>query len=142
MMIERACRGYEMVIKNSHEEVSRAIYEFINFCNEQSIALSTIYKLRLAMEEILVNAINYSFLDKNLHDIHIKITYDAERVCIEFLDDGIEFNPLTAPEPKDIPLDERIPGGIGIYLVKTMMDTFEYKRSNEKNILTISKKTT
>ena len=94
------------------------------------------------MEEILVNTISYSFQDGNSHDIQIKINSYVDKVVLEFLDDGVEFNPLTVPEPKDIPLEDRKPGGIGIYLVKTVMDTFEYKRTNGKNILTISKKLT
>ena len=134
--------NYEIILKNSPEDVSNAIYSFLAFCNEQKISLALIYKLRLAMEEILVNTINYSFQDQKEHDILVKINCGEVNVVVEFVDDGIEFNPLNAPEPQDIPLEERIPGGVGIYLVKTMMDTFEYQRINGKNILTISKKIT
>ncbi len=141
-MKEEAIGGFEIIVKNSSEEISKAIYQFIKFCNMQNLSLSVIYKLRLAMEEILVNTISYSFQDGNLHDIQIKINSYVDKVVLEFLDDGVEFNPLTVPEPKDIPLEDRKPGGIGIYLVKTVMDTFEYKRTNGKNILTISKKLT
>lgn len=141
-MITDSKSNYEIVIKNSPEEVSQAIHRFLKFCNEQNLPLAIIYKLRLAMEELLVNVVNYSFRDQNQHDIFIKINSYVDKVDMEFIDDGIEFNPLTAPEPEDIPLEKRIPGGVGIYLVKTMMDTFEYKRINGKNVLTISKKIT
>lgn len=139
-MKEKAIDGYEIILTNSTEEISKVIYQFIAFCNKQNLSLSVIYKLRLAMEEILVNTISYSFVDDNLHNIQIKINHYVDKVVLEFLDDGVEFDPLSVPEPKDIPLEERKPGGIGIYLVKTLMDTFKYKRINGRNILTISKK--
>ncbi len=134
--------NFEIKLKNSPEDVSNAIYRFLEFCNGHEFSLALIYKLRLAMEEILVNTINYSFQDQNEHDIFVRINCMGDNVVVEFEDDGIEFNPLNVPEPQDLPLEERIPGGVGIYLVKTMMDTFEYERKNGKNILTISKKTT
>jgi len=135
-------KSYEIVIKNSPEEVSNAIYQFISFCNEEKISLASIYKLRLAMEEILVNIINYSFQDKNQHEILIRINSSADNLTMEFIDDGIAFDPLTVPDPQDIPLEQRKPGGVGIYLVKTMMDVFKYKRIDGNNILTVSKKIT
>ncbi|MDP3684850.1 MAG: ATP-binding protein [Ignavibacteria bacterium] len=135
-------KSYEIVIKNSPEEVSNAIYQFISFCNEEKISLASIYKLRLAMEEILVNIINYSFRDKNQHEISIRINSSSDEVSMEFIDDGIAFDPLTVPDPQDIPLEQRKPGGVGIYLVKTMMDVFKYKRIDGNNILTVSKKIT
>jgi len=135
-------KSYEIVIKNSPEEVSNAIYQFISFCNEEKISLASIYKLRLAMEEILVNIINYSFQDKNQHKILIRINSSADNLTMEFIDDGIAFDPLTVPDPQDIPLEQRKPGGVGIYLVKTMMDVFKYKRIDGNNILTVSKNIT
>jgi len=141
-MPDKVISSFEIMIKNSPEEVSSAIHKFITFCNEQKISLAVIYKLRLAMEEILVNTINYSFTDKNQHDICIKMFLQSKKVEMEFIDDGIEFNPLNAPEPQSMPLEQMEPGGVGIYLVKTMMDTFEYKRIMGKNILTISKNIT
>lgn len=141
-MTNDPAKSYEIVIKNSPEEVSNAIYQFISFCNEEKISLASIYKLRLAMEEILVNIINYSFQDKNQHEILIRINSSADNLTMEFIDDGIAFDPLTVPDPQDIPLEQRKPGGVGIYLVKTMMDVFKYKRIDGNNILTVSKKIT
>ena len=141
-MSGEAPREHIIMLRNTPEEVSRAIHQFLSFCNEQNLALAIIYKLRLAMEEILVNTVSYSFQNKEPHDIHIKVNYYFDRVVVQFTDDGKEFNPLTIPDPQDIPLEERKPGGVGIYLVKTMMDTFEYQRHNGKNILTILKKIT
>ncbi|MCK9425631.1 MAG: ATP-binding protein [Ignavibacteriaceae bacterium] len=138
-MNEQATGGFEIIVKNSPEEISQVIHQFITFCNLQNLSLSVLYKLRLAMEEILVNTISYSFPDEKPHEIQIKINSYVDKIVVEFLDDGVEFNPLTVPEPKDIPLAERKPGGMGIYLVKTLMDTFEYKRTDGNNILTISK---
>ena len=63
----------------------------------------------------------------------------AETVSVSFIDNGKPFNPLTDSEAPDIGagLDERKIGGLGIHIVKEMMDSVEYARNDNKNIFTI-----
>ena len=66
---------------------------------------------------------------------------NPERLCIEFSDQGVPFNPLEKPDP-DITLsaEERNIGGLGIFLTKKFMDKVEYRFENGSNILYIEKK--
>ena len=62
-------------------------------------------------------------------------------VSAEVEDDGRPFDPLAVPEPDiEKSIDERKVGGLGIYLVRTLMDSLEYERRSDKNLLIMKKK--
>lgn len=96
-------------------------------------------QVRLASEEALVNVINYAYQEKH-GDIEISCTSDDKRLLLEIVDWGIPFNPLSLPEP-DItsPMEERKIGGLGIFLVRSIMDKVDYRRDEDKNVLTLIK---
>ena len=127
-------------ILNRTSELDR-VYTFIEeFASRYSIIERVRYKLHLAIDEILANIISYAYTDEESHYIIIRLWIEDEAVRIEFVDDGVAYNPLLQPEPKiDVPLEERQVGGLGIYLVRKLMDAVEYRRDIEKNHLIISK---
>jgi len=91
------------------------------------------------MDEILTNIISYGYKDNREHyiDIYVHIENNIIKIVIE--DDAIAFNPLLAPPPDlTIPLEERPIGGLGIYLVKTSVNTIDYARENGRNILSMT----
>ncbi len=96
-------------------------------------------QVRLASEEALVNVINYAYPDKR-GNIEIACVKDEKRLLLEIIDWGIPFNPLLLPEP-DIksPMEKRKIGGLGIYLVRSIMDIVDYRRDENRNILTLIK---
>ena len=97
-------------------------------------------KIVIAVEEIFVNIAHYAYNHEiGTVDIRIKI---EDEVTIEFEDSGVPYNPLEVIEP-DISKEahERELGGLGVYMVKQIMDKIEYKYNDGKNILTMSKKT-
>jgi len=99
------------------------------------------FNMNLALEEILTNVISYGYEDKKEHEILLRFSITAEDLTVEIEDDGLAFNPLDQPEPDlNKPLGERQPGGLGIFLVRKVMDQVEYLKKNGKNILTLRKK--
>ena len=98
-------------------------------------------KFNLVVEEIFVNIVSYAYEDKNANNtVTISIKDNDDKTIITFIDSGKHFNPLIKDDP-DISLsaDERPVGGLGIYLVKKMMDNVEYIYKDNKNILVIEK---
>jgi len=98
-------------------------------------------KLRLAAEEVIVNVISYAYPDRD-GEVMIATEQTPQRdgLRIEVSDAGIEFDPLTKPAPDlTVSVDERKIGGLGIFLVKELMDTVSYRRENGKNILAFTK---
>ena len=99
-------------------------------------------KFNLVVEEIFVNIVSYAYEDNSTNNtVTISIKDNDDKTIITFIDSGKHFNPLIKDDP-DISLsaDERPVGGLGIYLVKKMMDNVEYEYKDNKNILTIEKR--
>ena len=97
-------------------------------------------RIRLASEEALVNVINYAYPDKNGSVEIIYEIKDGKKLILEIIDSGVPFNPLSMPEP-DIksPMENRKIGGLGIFLVRSIMDELNYRREEGRNILTLTK---
>jgi anti-sigma regulatory factor (Ser/Thr protein kinase) len=97
-------------------------------------------QIGVAVDEIFSNIANYAY---NPATGGAAVRIEAgEDIKIEFEDSGAPYNPLTAPAPDiSLPAEEREIGGLGIFMVKNIMDSVEYRREGNKNILTIKKNT-
>ena len=104
-------------------------------------------QIAIAVEEIFVNIAHYAYApDTGGAVIRVRRRDTAvngacgrgDEVVIEFEDNGKPYNPLEKRDP-DITLgvEEREVGGLGIFMVKKIMDSVEYRRGGDKNILTI-----
>ena len=126
---------------NQVSEIER-LSEIVNeFGQTHQLAEEALFAMNLALEEILINVIKYGYKDTDEHEIAVRLWVHDSDLAAEVEDDGAQFNPLESPPP-DItkPLEERPIGGLGIHLVRTMMDKTEYRRENERNVLSVAKK--
>lgn len=97
-------------------------------------------ELRIACEEIFVNVISYAYPDKE-SEIIIGMEIADDEIVISVMDKGVPFNPLERTPPDlAVSLEERELGGLGIFIVKNIMDNIVYRRENQQNILTMHKK--
>lgn len=117
-----------------HETVAR-------FCGGNAIRPDVAFKLDLALEEVFSNIVRHGYGDGRPHEIAVRIERLRGRVRIQIDDDGRPFNPLRAPEA-DVaaPLDERRPGGLGILLVRRLLDQVRYRRRADGNRLVLVKR--
>jgi sigma-B regulation protein RsbU (phosphoserine phosphatase) len=94
--------------------------------------------IELAVEEVLANIISHAY-QASKGTIELRCSCDDRRLVLQFIDGGIPFDVTAAPVPK-LPSDisRRDIGGLGIHLVKQLMDEVTYRRENERNILTLS----
>lgn len=99
------------------------------------------YQVRLALEELVLNVINYGF-DGSEGRIDIDISSKPGAVTIGISDNGKAFDPTHDARKPDVhaPLDERPIGGLGVHLVHEMMDEFSYARKDGRNVVTIVKR--
>jgi anti-sigma regulatory factor (Ser/Thr protein kinase) len=111
------------------------------FGERHDLPTNVTFALGLALEETLMNVISYGYRDNGDHQIVVRVSVDQGEVRAEVEDDARPFNPLEVPEP-DItkPLEDRPIGGLGIHLTRKMMDSLDYRRHGEKNLLTMRKK--
>lgn len=95
-------------------------------------------KLMVAFDEIASNIVNYSGASEFTVEIDFPENPDAVR--ISFSDEGRPFNPLGSSDPDvTLPAADRTIGGLGLFMVKKMMDNVSYVHENGRNVLTISK---
>lgn len=97
--------------------------------------------LNLVLEEAFTNIVQYAYADKESHDIEILFCFEHDRLRITIIDDGIPYDP-TAREDPDTTLEaeERPIGGLGIFLIRQMMDSVSYHRIDQKNRLEMEKR--
>jgi len=94
-------------------------------------------QVNLIVEEIFVNIVNYSKTDF----IYVNMEYENSTLAIEFIDNGVEFNPLQKENPKTPKtVEDAEIGGLGIFLTKEISDEIEYRYLNGENHLKIIKK--
>ena len=101
-----------------------------------------VYQVNLVLEELVVNVINYGHRGDPNHEIAIDLSWEADKLTIEIVDDAPAFNPLKDnPEPDlTSKLENRPIGGLGIYLVHHLMDEIQYRREQGRNHLTLIKR--
>jgi anti-sigma regulatory factor (Ser/Thr protein kinase) len=112
------------------EEVQQFILD-----NAEGLPPKRIAHMELAIEEIVVNICSYAYQTPP-GEFTVRVTDDAAALTVEFEDNGIPFDPLSLEDPDvDRPLQEREEGGLGILLVRRIMDEVYYKRDNGLNRL-------
>ena len=95
------------------------------------------YTLDLALEEMAGNIIRYGYDVPGERVIEIGIVFGAAEVELTLRDDGKPFNPLAAEPPPTGDIAERDIGGVGVYLVRSMVRSMEYRREDGRNVLTL-----
>lgn len=97
-------------------------------------------KIELALHEILVNIALYAYPDRSRGEMAVRIWRENGSIVIEVRDNGIPFNPVKKKNP-DLLLKLRRgrPGGLGVYLYRTLMDGLSYRRARGENVLTVRK---
>ena len=130
-----------IILANDLSEISR-LYEFIEGLGEDfSLSPDIVFNLNLVLEEAVVNVINYAYPKEEHESIYLSARMHEGSIILVLTDTGKEFDPTAAPEA-DVTLsaDERQIGGLGIFLIRQIMNEVKYERIEGKNVLTLEKK--
>ena len=129
-------------ISSRMEEIPIMIGRFEEFALRHSLPVEILQKINIVFDELLSNIISYAYKDGLEHEIEIKIRFYKEKLIITIMDDGVPYNPFDRTSP-DITLgfEEREIGGLGVHLVKLLVDdySYEYKKQVKKNITSFKK---
>ncbi len=129
----------ELMIEAKNENLD-AVLDFISGeLEEAGCPMKLQTQVSVAVEEIFVNIAHYAYKPE-VGGVKVRIAM-GEDITIEFEDSGIPYDPLSAADPDiTLPAEEREAGGLGILLVKKIMDKVEYRREGAKNILIVKKR--
>jgi len=142
-MMENDDQTYTLKLSNQLGELGRLQEALESLPETMDLPPTLVMPLNLAMEEAFTNIVNYAFDDDNPHTIEVSITKHERELVISIVDDGRPYNPTLKEDPDiDLPVEDRKIGGLGIFLIKKIMDDVAYRRENEKNILMLTKKLT
>lgn len=109
-------------------------------CEAAGLDMATSMQMNLALEEAVVNVMNYAYPAGTRGSVNIKAEIDDMGLTFVITDQGVPFDP-TARDEADVTLsaEERPIGGLGIFLVRSIMDSIAYERINGQNVLTLRK---
>jgi anti-sigma regulatory factor (Ser/Thr protein kinase) len=129
-----------IVVRNDLSEITPLLTRIEQFGEAAGLADDQTNAMMLVIDEAVTNTISYGFPAGGDHTISIALSRDDQTCTVVVEDDGVAFNPLEAPEANlDASLEERGIGGLGIHLMRSYMDTLDYRRDQGKNILTLGK---
>lgn len=137
--LDGVCRA-SLTLQNEIEELSKLTHFVEELSQRLHLDSELVYNLNLALEETVSNIIMYADPDQRGMTIDVEAEWSRELLTFTITDKGIPFDPTTLPDV-DITLsaEKRSVGGLGIFLVRQIMDTVEYQRLDEKNILLLKK---
>lgn len=130
----------DMIVKNNIAELENISLALEKYFDENALPSPLLFEVNLVIEEIFTNIVFYAFNDDKEHLINIMVEKVNNAIKIIIEDSGLPFDPMTTPEPdfnKSL-LDREI-GGLGIHLIKKLMDQVEYHRLEGKNVLQMIK---
>lgn len=127
-----------LTLTNDLAEIPRLAAFVDAFCAPLAPTPRDVLSLHLALEEAVTNVINHGYADGQPHTFAVDLAADGRRVTAVVSDDAPAYDPLARAEVDiTLPLDQRPVGGLGVHLLKKLMDSARYERRDGRNILTL-----
>jgi len=133
-------KTFELVIDSNIEKIPEISALLGEEMQTFGFGSEMILDTQLAVEEAITNVINHGS-KKTGGQIVISSRISPERIEVQIMDTAPRFNPLSVPEPDlDSTIDDRNVGGLGIFLIRQVMDEVSYRYEDGKNIFSLTKK--
>ncbi len=140
---DRMRPGFRMTIGADRSEIAGVTAAFSEFADTHALSGSVRRSLHIALDEMLSNSIMHGFAGREGGEVTVEVVLDTDRVCVTLTDDGRPFDPLEMPAPDTtLTTQERRIGGLGIHLVRHIMDEVTYDRRADRNVLVLAKRLT
>ena len=142
MLAIRYVRGDNtLVMENRIQELDK-LEPFLNhFFKQENLDMTLLPQLDLALEEAASNVIMYAYPEGEKGKAELKMELKDGQILSILSDSGTPFDPLQRPDVNlDVSLEERKIGGLGIHLIKEIMNEVHYEYTDGKNVLTMTYK--
>ena len=129
-----------LTLSNDIREVAQLSTFMKAVAEEMHLPTSLARQLRLAVEEAVVNVMDYAYPSGSAGDVTVTVMSDGHTLKVVVQDNGMPFDPTVAQTTDtSLSAEERQIGGLGILLVRELMDSINYERIEGKNVLTLVK---
>jgi anti-sigma regulatory factor (Ser/Thr protein kinase) len=130
----------ELSIRNDLAGIAAVRDRLDEIASETEIPFRVLMQLQVAMDEVLSNVVKYAWPDGGTHELRVRVTVRSDRVELDVYDDGRPYDPRATPLPEPPPEGtRRRPRGVGIHMVRQLVDRFEYERIDGCNHTTLIK---
>jgi len=132
--------NYSFELKRNLSELKALCEHLINFGQITGLSKDCLWEMNICLDEAFTNIVSYGFADDMEHLIKFTIGRDNDVLILRVEDDGIPFNPLAQKDPETATdlLNIKV-GGLGVHIIKKLMDDICYKRNQGKNKLILKK---
>jgi anti-sigma regulatory factor (Ser/Thr protein kinase) len=128
-----------MTIGDEPGGAARVVAAFAEFAEAHALPDPVRRSLQVSLDELLRNTIAYGFAGRG-GEVTVEVALGSDRVGVTLTDGGRPFDPFVAPPPDTaLPLEERRMGGLGIHLVRRLMDEVSYQRRGDRNVVILTK---
>jgi sigma-B regulation protein RsbU (phosphoserine phosphatase) len=137
---EMMSQELHVTIKNRYEDMGIIDEQFSAFAEESDLPDAVRQSMSIVLDEMLNNIISYAYQGEKEKEIEVNIELSGNRLVLTIKDAGVPFNPFARETP-DISesIEEREIGGLGIHMVRSMIDEYSYQRQINKNVVTLVK---
>jgi serine/threonine-protein kinase RsbW len=132
-------RSIELTLRNNPADISVVRSALDHFGAEERIPGKVLIEMQVVLDEIVSNVIKYAWPEGGSHEFLVRLTIDDTTVGVEVVDDGQAYDPRDAPVPASSGR-RRPPGGLGVHLIKQLVDFVEYERVDEHNRVSLRKR--
>jgi serine/threonine-protein kinase RsbW len=130
-----------ITVGNDLAELDRLSGFLMEFCDKNGLTGNVVLDLNLVAEEVVMNVILHGGEEAGKDGIRVNIRVDETTVELTVEDSGIAFNPLDVPPINvDAPIEERGIGGLGVHLIRNLMNQVEYSNVDGRNRLVMKKR--
>jgi anti-sigma regulatory factor (Ser/Thr protein kinase) len=128
----------ELTIPSRLDQLGIASAWLAGLCADLGLPAETRYRLDLGLNEAVTNVVSYAYPDDAEHEIRLCLRAGGEGVTLQIEDDGLPFDPLSAGRPA-LPdrLEDAKIGGLGIHLIRSLLDECHYRRESGRNLFTM-----
>jgi len=131
----------EMALANDLQEVARVIDRVETFCAEEDIVPQQCLRFGLALDELITNILSYGLVGRDDGVITLTVEHRDGALQAELADNGPEFDPFASEiHAPSGPVEDREVGGLGIALIRAVMDRLDYRREGGFNRLKMEMK--
>ncbi len=134
-------KEYSFELKSCLSELDALCENLEKYGRQIGLSKKMIFELNLCLDELFTNIISYGFKDGQEHCVRVTLTPEKGAICLCIEDDGIAFDPTQFEQPDvSCSVAQCKIGGLGIHIIKKLMDEICYERCGDKNVLRLKKK--